>query len=116
MNETRDSEEETKIEHVDRKRNYQKPEKENPNKFRKVDCIRCGAQKWNKQHDCPVKRKNRLSYGNVGHYAKLCRTKQRSDRKVKHIYSESDTTSAEEAIGHQTKYTIKQERSIQRNK
>ena len=34
-NESRDSEEEIKIKHVDRKRNYQKPEKEKPNKFRK---------------------------------------------------------------------------------
>ena len=55
MNESRDSEEETNIQHVDRKRNYQKPEKDKPNKFRKVDCIRCGAPNWNKLHDCPAK-------------------------------------------------------------
>ena len=35
MNESRDSEEETKINYMDRKRNYQKTEKEKPSKFRK---------------------------------------------------------------------------------
>ena len=43
MNESKDSEEETKISHVNRKRTYQKPERETQNKFRKVDCIKCGA-------------------------------------------------------------------------
>ena len=35
----------------------QKPEKEKPNNFRKVDCIRCGAPNWNKQHDYSAKHK-----------------------------------------------------------
>ena len=61
MNESKDSEEETKIKHVDRKRTYQRPEKERQNKFRKVDCIRCGAPKWNKSHDCPAKTKKCLN-------------------------------------------------------
>ena len=43
MNESKDSEEETKIKHVDIKRTYHKPERGKQNKFRKVDCIRCGA-------------------------------------------------------------------------
>ena len=94
MNESRDSEEETKMKHVDRKRNYQK---EKPNKFKKVDCIRCGAPNWSKQHDCPVKTKKCLNCGKFGHYAKLWRTKQKSDRKIKHnIYLESEATRAEE--------------------
>ena len=96
INESRDSEEETKIKHVDRKKYYQKPEKEKPNKFRKVDCIRCGAPNWCKQHDCSAKTKKCLNYGKTGHYAKLCRTKQKSARKMKHIYPESEATSAEE--------------------
>ena len=61
LNEARDSEEGTKIKHTDRKRNYQKPEKEEPNKFKKVDCIRCGAPNWSKQHDCPAKTKKCLN-------------------------------------------------------
>ena len=55
MNESRDSKEETKIKHVDRKRNYQKAEKEKSNKFRRVDRVRCGAPTWSTQHDCPAK-------------------------------------------------------------
>ena len=57
MNESRYTEEETKIKHVDRKRSYQKPERNKSKKLRKVDCIRCGAPNWNKQHDCPAKTK-----------------------------------------------------------
>ena len=96
MNVSQDSEEETKIKHEDRKRNYQKPEKEKSNKFRKVDCIRCGAPNWSKQHDCPAKTKKCLSLGKIGHYDKLYRTKKKSDRKIKHIYRESEATSAED--------------------
>ena len=96
MNESRDTEEETKIKHVDRKRSYQKPERNKPNKLRKVDCIRCGAPNWNKQHDCPAKTKKCLNCGKTGHYAKFCRTKQRTDRRKKHIHPESEATSEEE--------------------
>ena len=57
MNESRDSEEETNLRHVGRKRNYQKFENEKPIKFRKLDCIRCYALNWNKQRDCPAETK-----------------------------------------------------------
>ena len=96
MNESKDSEEETKIKHVDRKRTYQKPEREKQNKFRKVDCIKCGAPNWNKSHDCPAKTKKCLICGKIGHYARLCRSKQYSDRRIKHIQRDSEATSAEE--------------------
>ena len=95
MNESRESKKETKIKHVDRKRNYQKPEKKS-NKFRKVDCIRCGTPNWSKLHDCPAKTKKCLTCGKIGHYAKLCRTKQKTDQKMKHIHPESEASSAEE--------------------
>ena len=54
---------------------------------------------------------------NRGHYAKLCRTKQKTDRKIKKISSRNHTHPAQKrTTGHQTKYTSLQERSIQRNK
>ena len=81
---------------MDRKRNYQKPEKDEPNKFRKVDCIRCGAPNCDKLHDCPAKAKKCLNCGKIGHYAKLCRTKQKTDRRIKHIQPESEASGAEE--------------------
>ena len=73
----------------------QKPEKKQ-NKFRKVDCIRCGAPNWNKSHDCPAKSKKCLICGKIGHYARLCRSKQNSDRRIKHIQQDSEATSAED--------------------
>ena len=78
------------------KKKLPKPERNKPNKLRKVDCIRCGAPNWNKQHDCPAKTKKCLNCGKTGHYAKFCRTKQRTDRRIKHIHPESEATSAEE--------------------
>ena len=61
VNESRDSEE-TQIKHVDRRRNNQKPEKEKPSKYKRVDCIRYGAPNWNKQpgknKEMPKLRKN----------------------------------------------------------
>ena len=96
MNESKDSEEKTKIKHVDRKRTYQKPEREKQNKFRKVDCLKCGAPNWNKSHNCPAKTKKCLNCGKIGHYARLCRSKQNSDRRIKHIPQDSEATSAEE--------------------
>ena len=96
MNESRDSDEETKIKHVRRKRNYQKPEKEKLNKFSKFHFIRCGAPNWNKHNDCLAKTKKCPICGKIGHYAKLCGTKQKSDLKVKHIFPESEASLAEE--------------------
>ena len=93
MNESRDSEEETKIKYVDIKTNYQKPENKKPNKFRKVDCIRCGALEQTTR--LPGKTKKCLKCRTIGHYAKLCWTKQTLDRKIKHIVPESEATSAE---------------------
>ena len=97
MNESKNSEEETKIKHVDRKRTYQKPEKEKQNKFRKIDCSQCGVPNWNKSYDCPSKTKKCLNCGKICHYARQCRPKQYSDRRIKHIQQDSEATSAEEA-------------------
>ena len=42
----------------EQKKIIQKDDKEKQSKFRKLDCIRCGAPNRNKMHDCPVRTKN----------------------------------------------------------
>ena len=95
LNESKDSEEKRKIKHVHIKRTYQNPERQRQNKFRKVDC-RCGAPKWNKSHDCPAKTRKCLNCGKYIHYAKLCRSKQNLDRRIKQTQQDSEATSEEE--------------------
>ena len=117
MNKSRDSEEETNFKHLDRKRNYLEPEKEKPNKFRKVDCMRCGAPNWNKQHDCLAKTKKCLF--KLREIWSLCKTVP-NQRKIgpegKTHLSGIRSNNEKLTIGHQTKHTSKQERSIQGNK
>ena len=101
MNESKDSAEETKMKHVERKWTYRKPEREKQINFRKVDCIRCRAPNRNKSYDCPAMTRKSLNCGKIyaklcGHYAKLCWSKQKSDRRIKHIQQDSGATSAEE--------------------
>ena len=96
MKESRDSEEETKIIHVDRKSKYQKPEQ----KTNSEKSIVSDAAHRTGVNNTTARQKQRnakcLNCGKIGHYAKLCRTKQKSDRKIKHIYPESEATSAQE--------------------
>ena len=65
---------------MDRKRTTKNQKKKNPNKFRKVN------QMWRTELEqttrLPSKTKKCLNGGKIGHYAKLCRSKQRTDRKM----------------------------------
>ena len=61
-----------------------------------MDCIRCGASNWKKSHDCPAMTRKCLNCGQTGHYANLFRSKQKTDRRIKHIQQDSGATSAEE--------------------
>ena len=75
-----------KIRHVEkRKLKYGKEHTErNPKTARRLDCNRCGAPNWSKQHDCLAKGKKCAKCGKLGHFAKCCR----SGRKINHIADE----------------------------
>ena len=53
--ESKDSEEEIKLIHVARNETTKNWKKQN--QFKNVDCISCGAQNWNKQHDSRAQNK-----------------------------------------------------------
>ena len=44
-----------------------------------MDCNRCGAPNWSKQHDCPARGKKCAKSGKPGHYAKFCRSMKKSN-------------------------------------
>ena len=73
---------------MDRIRNYQKPEKRSQTNSEKLSAEDVAHQTGTTNEEM-CKRK-------IGHYAKLCRSKQRTDRKMKQIYLESEATSAED--------------------
>ena len=79
IHESKDSEEETKIKHVNRIRTS-KTRKRKPKQLqqRRLHRMRCT---WNKQHDCPAKAKKCLNCGKIGHYAKKFRSEQTTNRK-----------------------------------
>ena len=81
-----ETDEDKKIRHVEkRKLKYGKEHTErNPKTARRLDCNRCGAPNWSKQHECPAKGKKCAKCGKLGHYAKCCR----SGRKINHIADE----------------------------
>ena len=56
-----------------------------------MDCNRCGAPNWSKQHECPARGKKCSNCGKPGHNAKCCR----SMKKINHI-AEEETKIADE--------------------
>ena len=56
-----------------------------------MDCNRCGAPNWSRQHECPARGKKCTKCEKIGHYAKCCR----SNKKINRI-QEHGTSSAEE--------------------
>ena len=89
LNESPETDEDKKIRHVEkRKLKYGKEHTErNPKTARRLDCNRCGAPNWSKQHECPAKGTKCAKCGKLGHYAKCCR----SGRKINHIADEADS-------------------------
>ena len=60
-------------------------------KFEKLDCYRCGAPNWSRQHECPARGKKCAKCEKIGHYASCCRT----NKKVNGIQAH-ETSSADE--------------------
>ena len=84
--------EEKKIRYLNKRktRNINEPS-EKPTKFKKIDCNRCGAPNWTRQHECPSKGKKCEKCEKIGHYAKYCRTNKR----INHI-QDDEASSAED--------------------
>ena len=81
-----------KIRHVDkRKLMKNKEQAQRYSKLRQLDCNKCGAPNWSKQHECPARGKKCNKCGKLGHYAKCCR----STSKINHI-SVEEADSADE--------------------
>ena len=92
LNDSPETHEEKKIRHVEkRKLKLTKKQADKNTKFRRMDCNRCGAQNWSKQHECPARGKKRAKCVKPGNYAKCCR----SMKKINHI-AEEETNSADE--------------------
>ena len=68
LNECPKTEEDKKIRYVEQR----KPTERNL-KVRRLDCNRCGAPNWSKQHNCPAKRK-KCANSSILDTAKCCRS------------------------------------------
>ena len=82
LNNSPETKEEKKISYLNkRKTKGTKELSEKPTKFKKLDCNRCGAPNWTRQHECPAKRKKCAKCEIIGHYAKYCR----ANKRINHI-------------------------------
>ena len=60
---------EKKIRRVDKRKLKNKEPTERYSKTRRIDCNKCGAPNWSKQHECPARGKKCIKCGKLGHYA-----------------------------------------------
>ena len=75
LNDSPETEEEKKIRYLNkRKAKSHKEQMDKPTKFKKMDCNRCGAPNWSRQHEFPARGKKCAKCEKFGHYAKCCRT------------------------------------------
>ena len=75
LNDSPETDEEKKIRYVEkRKFELTKQQADKNTELRKMDCYRCGAPNWSKQHECPARGKKRAKFGKPGHFAKCCRS------------------------------------------
>ena len=92
LNDSPETEEEKKIRYLNkRKAKSFKEQTDKPIKFKKMDCNKCGAPNWSRQHECPARGKKCAKCEKIGHYAKCCRTNKKINR-----IQEQETSSAEE--------------------
>ena len=92
LNDSPETEEEKQIRYLNkRKAKSYKEHTDKPIKFKKMDCNRCGAPNWSRQHECPTRGKKCTKCDKIGHYAKYCRTNKKINRIQEH-----GTSSAEE--------------------
>ena len=92
LNDPLETEEEKKIRYLNKRKTKSTKElSEKPTKIKKLDCNRCGAPNWSRQHDCPAKGKKCAKFEKIGRYAKCCRTNKR----VNHV-QDNEASSAEE--------------------
>ena len=91
LNDSPETEEEKKIRYLNKRKTRNTKElSKKPTKFKKIDCNRCGAPNWTRQHECPAKGKKCTKSENIGHHAKCCRTNKR----INHI-EDDEASSAE---------------------
>ena len=92
MNDSPETEKEKKIRYLNKRKTRNIKElSEKPTKFKKIDCNRCGAPNWTRQHECPAKGKKCAKCEKIGHFAKYCRTNKR----INHI-QDDEASSAED--------------------
>ena len=77
---------------------------EKPTKFKKVDCNRCGAPNWSRQHECPAKGKKCMKCEKIGHYAKYCGTNKR----VNHVQDDEASSAEEDDLSPNTIHSVYQ--------
>ena len=105
LNDSPETEEEKKICHLNkRKTRTNKETGDKPAKFKKIDCIRCGAPNWSRQRECPARGKKCAKCGKIGHFAKCCR----SNKKIYHIQDEETSSAEEDEWAPDTIHSMKQ--------
>ena len=93
LNDSPETEEEKKNRYLNKKKTQANKETgEKPAKCKKVDCNRCGAPNWSKQHEGPARGMKFAKCGKIGHFAKFCR----SNKKKNHIQDEETSSAGED--------------------
>ena len=105
LNDSHETEEEKNIRYLNKRQTKPtKEQPEKPTKFKKVDCSRCGAPNWSRQHECPARGKKCAKCGKIGHFAKCCR----ANMKVNHIMEEETSSANEDDWTPNTIHSVKQ--------
>ena len=93
-----ETEEEKKTRYLNkRKTRSTKEQPEKPTKIKKIDCKRCRAPNWSRQHECPARGKKCAKCSKIGLFDKCCR----ANRKVNHLMEAKQTTRVK-MTGHRT--------------